>query len=226
MKKIYLLLAVSAVFIAPSKYLFGQLSISPNPVFEDGVMPEDFEGIGHSFITNGFDFNLVLTWSLTVVEMTPGWQVAVCDVNQCYLPTVTMMDFSLGAGEDGTMDVHVYPNNFEGQAIIEVEVYQSNDSTNTTSATYFFNHTVGLAEKLSEAIKVYPNPTQDFISIDNSKNFVSSVELYNVTGKMVLSTSLNGSNRISIQELAAGNYILKLVDASSKIVSTNLIVKQ
>src|SRR5690606_21411635 len=125
-----------------------------------------------------------------------------------------------------TMDVHVYPNGFSGAAIIQVEVFQTNDSTNITSATYYFNHTVGLTEKFSEAIKVYPNPTQDFISIDNSENLVSEIELYNVSGKMVMSGNLNGSDRISIQEFPAGNYILKLIDSNANIVSTNLVVKQ
>src|SRR5690606_11733514 len=114
----------------------------------------------------------------------------------------------------------------EGAAIIRVDVFQSNDTTNTTSATYFFNQTLGLAEKFTEAIKVYPNPTQDFISIDNSGNKVSAVELYNVSGKMILRTDLNGNDKISLQELAAGNYILKLIDADANIVSTNLVVKQ
>lgn len=226
MKKIYLLFAFVALFFAPSKSLFAQLSISPNPVYLNGVLPDAFEGVGHAFITNGFNYNLTLTWSITVIEMTEGWEVAVCDPVQCYVPTVTEMNFSLQADSSGTMDVHVYPHGFDGQAIIEVEVYQSNDSTNTTSATYFFNHTLGLAEKFSEVIKVYPNPTQDYISIDNSENLVSVVELYNVSGKMVLTTNLNGSDRVSLQELAAGNYILKLVDVNSNIVSTNLVMKQ
>lgn len=226
MKKIYLLLTLSAFLFLPTKSAFSQLSISPDPVYVYDVMSDDFEGVGYADITNGFTYNLGLTWRINVIEITEGWQVAVCDVNQCYTPAVTEMTFNLGGGESGDMDVHVYPNGFEGAAIIEVDVFQSNDSTNITSATYFFNQTVGLAEKLSEAIKVYPNPTQDYISIDNSENLVSAIELYNVSGKMVLQSDLNGSDRISLQELAAGNYILKLVDANSNIVSTNHVVKQ
>jgi len=189
-------------------------------------MAGDLEGVGYADITNGFPYNQSLTWRINILEVTSEWQVAVCDVNQCYTPAVTEMNFSLGAGASGDMDVHVYPNGVDGAAIIEVDVFQSNDSTNITSATYFFNHTVGITEKFSEAIKVYPNPTQDFITIDNSENLVSAVELYNVSGKMVLRSDLNGNDRISLQELASGNYILKLVDANANIVSTNLVVKQ
>lgn len=225
MKKIYVLFAFIALLI-PSKSLFAQLSIAPNPVYKDGVQPEDFEGVGYALVTNGFDYPLQLEWELTVIEMSEGWQAAVCDINNCYTPAVTVMGFQLAAGQEGTMDVHVYPNGLEGSAIIQVEVYQANDLTNITSATYFFNHSVGVAEKFSEAINVYPNPTQDFVTIDNYENRVAAVELYNVSGKLVLRSDLNGSDRISLQELTSGNYILKLVDENANIVSTNLIVKQ
>lgn len=225
MKKFLLLTLFT--FLLFDQALFAQeIYISPNPVYKNGVFPGDFEGVGYSDFFNDTDSDLNFTWEITIVEMTEGWSVAVCDVVQCYIPSVTTQPFDLPAGESGSMDVHVYPNGVDGTAIIQVEVYQTNDTTNTTTGTYYFNQVVGLTEKFSEAIKVYPNPTQDYISIDNSENLVSAIELYNVSGKMVLRSNLNGNDRISLQELSAGNYILKLVDANSKIVSTNMVVKQ
>lgn len=225
MRKLSILILFAFLFLGHN--LTAQdIYISPNPVFTQNVMFDDFEGVGHSLFYNEDEDAFNFTWEIVVIEMTEGWNVAVCDVVQCYLPTVSTQPFDLGAGQSGTMDVHVYPNGVDGAAIIQVDVFQTNDTTNITSATYFFNHSVGVAEKFSEAIKVYPNPTQDFVTIDNYENRVAAVELYNVSGKLVLRSDLNGSDRISLQELTSGNYILKLVDENANIVSTNLIVKQ
>ena len=225
MRKLSILILFAFLFLGHN--LTAQdIYISPNPVFTQNVMFDDFEGVGHSLFYNEDESALNFTWEIIVVEKTDGWNVAVCDVVQCYLPTVSSQSFDLPAGTAGDMDVHVYPGGIEGAAIIEVNVYETDDPSNNTTGVYFFNHTVGITEKFSEAIKVYPNPTQDFITIDNSENQVSAVELYNVSGKMVLRSDLNGNDRISLQELASGNYILKLVDANANIVSTNLVVKQ
>lgn len=225
MKKFSLIILFTSLLVGQS-LMAQDFYISPNPVYKNGVTGADVEGVAYADIYTNSDFDLHLTWEVTAVEMTEGWGVAVCDLVQCYFPTVTTESFTLMVDSVGDMDVHVYPNGIEGSAIIEVEVYETDNPSSTTTGIYYFNHTVGIAEKFSEAIKVYPNPTQDYLTIDNSENLVSSVELYNVSGKMVMNSNLNGNDRISIQELAAGNYILKLVDANANIVSTNLVVKQ
>lgn len=211
---------------ASAQQVAAQFSIAPDPVYIDGVLPDDFEGVAKAIITNDTDQDLILTWNRNVIEITDGWGSAVCDVNQCYSPSTSSFDFELAAGDSGAMDVHVYPNGFEGAAIIKVIVNRADDPFVSTSATYYFNQTVGVAEKFTEAIKIYPNPTQDFISIDNAENLVAKADIYNVSGKLVLSTSLMGSEKINVQNLPAGNYILKLLDQNSKVVSTNLLVKQ
>ena len=225
MKKFSLLFMIAVIF-ASAQQVAAQFSISPNPVYKDGVMANDFEGVAYATITNETDQDLNLTWSRSVIEITEGWTSAVCDVIQCYIPSVSSQPFDLAAGASGAMDVHVYPNGFEGAAIIKVVINQTDDPFINTSATYYFNHAVGIAEKFSEAIKIYPNPTQDYISIDNTENLAVKADIYSVTGKLVLSSSLTGSERINVQELPAGNYILKLLDGNSQIVSTNLLVKQ
>lgn len=216
---------ISMVF-ASAQQLAAQFSIAPDPVYKDGVLPDDFEGVAYALITNDSGQDLNLTWSRNVIEITEGWTSAVCDVNQCYGTNTGSFAFDLAADSSGAMDVHVYPNGIVGAAIIEVKVYKTDDPFTSTTATYYINQTVGVAEKFTEAIKIYPNPTQDYISIDNADNLAVKANIYNVTGKLVLSSTLTGNDRINVQELPAGNYILKLLDQDSQIVSTNLMVKQ
>ena len=225
MKKLTLLLVISVVF-SSAQHVAAQFSISPDPVYKDGVMPDDFEGVAYAIITNDSGEDLSLQWSRNIIEITEGWGSAVCDVNQCYGQDVNSFAFDLAADSSGAMDVHVYPYGIEGAAIIEVKVYLISDPFVSTTATYYFNQTVGIAERFTEAIKIYPNPTQDYVSIDNVENLAVKAEVYNVTGKLILSSALKGNDRINVQELPAGNYILKLSDQNSKVVSTNLLVKQ
>jgi len=225
MKKFSLIIVILMISAAAQKAV-AQFTITPNPVYEEGVAPEDFEGVGYATITNETEEDLNLTWSRSVIEITEGWTSAICDVNQCYLPNISSQPFDLAAGDSGAMDVHVYPNGFEGAAIIKVVVHRTDDPFVSTSATYYFNQAVGITEKFSEAIKIYPNPAQDYISIDNSENLVVKADIYNLSGQLVLSTNLNGNEIINIQNLSAGNYILKLSNGNSQIVSTNLLIKQ
>lgn len=203
-----------------------QLAINPNPVYVDGITSAMVDVVGYADFENNTEFTGNFTWQRTVIEISEGWESAVCDPIQCYLTGANTASFNLSAGESGDMDVHVYPNGFDGAAIIEVEVYETANPENTTTGTYYFNQgTDGVAEKFSEAIKVYPNPTQDWISIENAENNVISADLFNVTGKLMSSSTVNGNQRISIQELPAGNYILKMMDVDGNIVSTNHLVK-
>ena len=62
---------------------------------------------------------------------------------------------------------------------------------------------------LENSVSIYPNPTNDIISVDvaNSVN-VNSLELYNIVGKRVLKTDNAGS--LDLTELNAGVYMLRI----------------
>ncbi len=60
----------------------------------------------------------------------------------------------------------------------------------------------------SENIVLYPNPSNDYIYIQNSKNY-SKGEIYSVLGQKVADFQIN-SAPISIKELAIGTYFIKI----------------
>lgn len=70
---------------------------------------------------------------------------------------------------------------------------------------------IGISENNTEqkSYKFYPNPSDDFIwieALDNSTT-MSTIEFYDMTGKMVLSDQINKREKIDVSELKAGNYI-------------------
>lgn len=57
---------------------------------------------------------------------------------------------------------------------------------------------------------VYPNPTKDFIYLKNSNlQSINSVNVYSITGKLLLSKK-ESLDKLSLQDLAAGIYFLKI----------------
>ena len=85
---------------------------------------------------------------------------------------------------------------------------------------YDYNNSIVLAtEKFITAnaiIKVYPNPTQDFLSIQTSlNNEIDKVIVTDLSGKIVLKQYQN-SNQVNVQNLAKGMYLLQIFSGDNK----------
>ena len=87
-----------------------------------------------------------------------------------------------------------------------------------------FNDTASVEDFLSESFKIYPNPTNQFISFSNSIE-LSKIGVYNVVGQKVLELNRT-QNSFDLSSLTNGIYILKVEDnlgnkAAIKIVKAN-----
>ena len=64
---------------------------------------------------------------------------------------------------------------------------------------------------LSTYVNIYPNPTTDYLTISAKAVTIESVEIYDLTGRRVLSEfSWNNSNQLDISELNEGFYIVHI----------------
>ena len=74
--------------------------------------------------------------------------------------------------------------------------------------------------------KLYPNPADDIFAIDLPNEFETvEVKLFDVVGKLVFTKQISQlDNKININSLVAGNYIVK-VTSDEKTFSTNLIIQ-
>lgn len=98
------------------------------------------------------------------------------------------------------------------------------------SDTEVFYDNISLVEKtgtasvndiFSSKISVYPNPAKNFIKISSDEN-ITGVEMYNLIGKRVLSTSSLSNDRLDTSKLSQGVYILKVT--SNDLVGTRKII--
>lgn len=78
------------------------------------------------------------------------------------------------------------------------------------------------------AFKVYPNPATSFVNISvPSANAKYTVKVYDVNGKAVISQIINQNNtQLNVGKLSAGNYFVRVTDASGKDVYSNKFTKQ
>jgi hypothetical protein len=74
-----------------------------------------------------------------------------------------------------------------------------------------FCSTIGVDEiNTVNKIKVYPNPTTDYINIDCDKNLIKQINLYNIYGRLIVTA--NESNFVDLSRLPNGIYFIEIID--------------
>jgi hypothetical protein len=92
-----------------------------------------------------------------------------------------------------------------------------------TGAHIVIDYTTGIIEETLPNINIYPNPSKDWIKIDGITE-LSDVQIFDVTGKLVLQQEYQVDDRIDISNLTVGMYILNI--RNSEGVSSKKIIKQ
>ena len=80
-----------------------------------------------------------------------------------------------------------------------------------------------------EAVNVYPNPARDFVNVKyDPKSGVKSISVYNLIGKTVQNYKVtdNSSARLDLDNIPAGVYFMRLMDAQGQIVATRRFTRQ
>ena len=92
-----------------------------------------------------------------------------------------------------------------------------------TGAHIVIDYTTGIVETSLPDINVYPNPSKDWIKIDGLTE-LSNIQIFDITGKLILSQEYQADDRIDISNLTVGMYILNI--RNSEGVSSKKIIKQ
>ena len=89
--------------------------------------------------------------------------------------------------------------------------------------TYLYNGaTASVKDVLLADFKTYPNPVKDILTIDNSNFRIKNLNVYNILGKRVLSTT---QNQLDFKNLNKGVYVLKIETEKGKIGTTKIVKK-
>ena len=96
-----------------------------------------------------------------------------------------------------------------------------------------FTPTQGSADIFKSAIagksfqmKVYPNPSNDYINVYFDKEMKGSVELYNLEGKLIRANDTEiGSTYFDISLLPKGSYVVKFTTADGEVMAEKIAIQ-
>ena len=118
---------------------------------------------------------------------------------------------------------------FEFTATTTTAVIYVRSSSSTSSSLEVFYDNISLKKKatasvndvFSSKISIYPNPANEFVQISTSET-ITGVEVYNLIGKKVISSSKLINNKIDVSNLSKGVYVLKVM--SNDLVGSRKII--
>lgn len=74
---------------------------------------------------------------------------------------------------------------------------------------------------VTNSLKIYPNPVNSILTIDNPKNGNSEAKVFDMTGKLVKNMTFNVNDKnilLNVSDLFRGNYIIKIGNSVTKII--------
>ncbi len=220
-------------FLTFSFYLSAQVTLKlTEPEGSKTALSTEEDVVAKGFIKNESDQEVTVKWSRNVVQLTDGWDTAVCDKNLCYVPTYGATseadgtNLVLAAGEESNFDIHVYPNGLEGAAIVELTATDVSNAENTVTGTFRFNQNTTSTFSIDKPdLKIYPNPTVNYISLSDTEQ-VDRLVIYNIVGRRVKMFDANYNNQYDVIDLPTGMYLVRLVDSSDRTIKTVRLSKK
>ncbi len=83
----------------------------------------------------------------------------------------------------------------------------------------------GIIDISSGVIKIYPNPTSEFIMVDLSSRTQSAlIELFDMQGRKLMLKEISGNEKVSLEGLKSGMYLYKL-NVNGKVQNGKLVKK-
>ncbi len=180
---------------------------------------------------------LTVQLGLTDLNIAPNHSLAFCVNENCYATDVTpTMTFQANETIEAN-DARSFHFNFEPASTGEttVRIYARNVADETDEATfyvhYYYNDGTGVDERTtSTALKAYPNPASNQVTIEYGTEQVTGTQLVikNIAGAVVYreEASPSGKMIISVTEFKAGLYFYGLADQYGKMIcAKKLLVK-
>lgn len=135
----------------------------------------------------------------------------------------TTLDFSSGNTTSFDLDFSVAIDATLTISDYEFIIFVQEDNTKEIiqAAKINMEDAVTSVENITNKISVYPNPAQSFITINAPIN--SSIKIFDVSGKIMLSQTLKNKN-LNIEDFNSGIYLIE-VKAGNKIYNTKFIVE-
>ena len=164
-----------------------------------------------------------------ILNSTVNFSDQFCDNNLCYpcfgndwtSPASTI----LNVGDSSTMKPTLNFSNGAGTAEIRYYILDASDQP-IDSVDVNITCTVGIEEASSWIKNIYPNPTSEIVTIENSSISAMALEIYNNQGKLIQNHILTpGLNNLNVASFPNGNYSLNIFKQGQFISSKRLVIQ-
>jgi Secretion system C-terminal sorting domain len=227
MKKsvIFLLFSIAIFSVSVAQTV---TTLKLTPMAQTTIANKDsFDVVLKSVLKNTSAKPKTIVWTRIFQTITSTWTVSICDKNTCWATRVNTETFTLAAGEESNIDVHLYPNATVGSAIVNVVLTDRDSSAVSLIGRYGFNLPVATQDSRNAYpdIKIYPNRTPQYFTIKDVENRVFEAAIFDNTGKQV-SVFKNPTNQLlSVSDLAAGHYFVGLFNQKNEVMKVVALVK-
>ncbi|TXE11990.1 T9SS type A sorting domain-containing protein [Seonamhaeicola algicola] len=175
--------------------------------------------------------NFSLVSILSMIAPSPDWFIGVNGVNLQNTSgwinaiTIDLYPYDAGTEAGSTYSLNNPPTN--PQSVIQnIQGVQPFNNEKVATITFTLQSVLNTSKNAFTNIKIYPNPANDKLFINNLKN-ISNLEIYSLLGKLHKKLHIEkGSENleIDISNLNTGIYLLKLNSINNVSVSKRLII--
>lgn len=156
---------------------------------------------------------------IAVVEQTTTGNVGVCEATQYYHVLMKMLPDANGTEvnlQDGinsyySLTYDLSSTNIEDIDDIKVIAFLQDEASKYVYQSAYATIGTGVNNKVNPNINIFPNPCNDILNIEHSRD--SRISIYNMIGEEVYKTStLMKNTSINISNIPNGCYIVKVSD--------------
>ncbi len=126
--------------------------------------------------------------------------------------------------QDETVITKVNGNTILGITAGESAITATLDDLSSILSITVEDQVIAPEDEKEKEIQLYPNPTKNTIQLSLNEA-IETIALYTAEGQFIRA-SLRQGNTISLEQLPAGLYILKIIDKKGNTISTKKVVKQ
>ncbi len=204
--------------------------VHPNP--SDTVTTMDlYDSPAHAEIKNVSNNTISVKWECNIIYLSPNVTTAVCDPVLCWLGTVSSKTFQLEPDSFGQMTVHFYNAGSDpapgqaGSGIVHLKLTNLGNPADTLTAVYTYSTVTGTKDLPESNVKLFPNPTTDFFTLENAED-VASMRIFALDGRVMARFEATADHKYSISHLPKGNYVLSFENKDGQLFKAVEIHKQ
>jgi len=202
---------------------FAQLSIdiaSPT-IHGEGSINDDI--MVEVEVTNTSILDINLLWARHEIAKPESWKTSVGDFtwNTDIAPEDRAIQLSPGASF--VIQMHANTLGEAGFAQLELDLYDADNQDyilGVVKATFEATNYKARPNAVgTEAIRIYPNPTNDYFRIYQS-NIVDRIEIYNIVGKRIVAFPASQEGQYDVTDLQDGMYLVRLLASDKSVIKT------